>query len=72
MSKAVLKEAIIAYWALISTAGPYPDKLEDQDLAAGCWVKACEERNIRIEFDEDIIKLACPSLPPNALLIVTS
>jgi hypothetical protein len=57
VSKAVLEDAIINFRALISTDGPYPDKLEERDWAADCWVRSCEARNLRIEFDEDILKL---------------
>jgi hypothetical protein len=57
VSKAVLEDAISKFRALISTVGPYPDKTEERDWAADCWVQACESRNLRIEFEEDSLKL---------------
>ncbi|KAF8874589.1 hypothetical protein BD779DRAFT_1450823, partial [Infundibulicybe gibba] len=57
LSKAVLEDAIVDYRAQVCTVEPYPDRLQDRDWAAKVWVKACEERNVRIEFDEDILKL---------------
>lgn len=58
LTKVVLESAISEYRTVyICGVEPYPDRVEARDFAADTWVDACGERNVRIEFDEDILKL---------------
>lgn len=60
-TKVVLEESISQYRSKISTNSPYPDRLLDRDLAIAAWVKACTNRNVQMDFDEDVMKLVCYS-----------
>lgn len=57
MTKSILEDAMSIYRVSICSVEPYPDRLEDRDLAADAWVRACEDRKVRVDFDEDILKL---------------
>ncbi|KAF8867844.1 hypothetical protein BD779DRAFT_1412804, partial [Infundibulicybe gibba] len=57
ISKAILEDANIYYHAYICAVNPYPDRLQERNHAAKVWVKACDEHNLRIKFDEDMLKL---------------
>jgi Domain of unknown function (DUF6532) len=57
ITKAVLEDAISYYRTQISTVYGYPDRIQDRDWAAAAWVKACKDRGLQIEFDDDILKL---------------
>ncbi|KIK04876.1 hypothetical protein K443DRAFT_4235 [Laccaria amethystina LaAM-08-1] len=57
VTKSVVEEAISIYRAQIGAVEPYPDRVEDREAAVAAWVEACNGRGIRIEFDQDIMKL---------------
>ena len=57
MTKSVVEEAISIYRAQIGAVEPYPDRVEDREAVVAAWVEACNGRGIRIEFDQDIMKL---------------
>ncbi|EDR04612.1 uncharacterized protein LACBIDRAFT_330425 [Laccaria bicolor S238N-H82] len=57
LSKSLLEETISIYRAQIGGVQPYPDRLEDRDTATGAWVESCNARGVRVEFDEDMLKL---------------
>ena len=57
LSKSLLEETISIYRAQIGGVHPYPDRLEDRDAATGAWVESCNARGVRVEFDEDMLKL---------------
>lgn len=63
LTKVILEGAISEFRTVVICAEePYPGRVEARDFAADAWVNACRERNIRIEFDEDMLKLASISL----------
>ncbi|GLB43996.1 hypothetical protein LshimejAT787_1501800 [Lyophyllum shimeji] len=57
MSKNCIAGAIAGYRAWNSTQQPYPSTLEDRDKAGELWRVVCTDKGVRIEFDEDILKL---------------
>lgn len=57
MTKSILEDAMSKYRVSIAAEEPYPDRVDDRDLAADAWVRACEDRKLRMDFDEDILKL---------------
>lgn len=57
LSKSILEETISIYRAQIGGVHPYPDHLEDRDAATGAWVESYNARGVRVEFDEDMLKL---------------
>ena len=56
-SKGLLEDAIGMYRVDITTWNPFPNCLEDRDLAFSKFTKACSERNLSMEFEEDHLKL---------------
>ncbi|EDR11598.1 uncharacterized protein LACBIDRAFT_324274 [Laccaria bicolor S238N-H82] len=57
LSKSLLEESISIYRTQIGGVQPYPDCLEEHDATTAAWVEACTARGVRVEFDEDILKL---------------
>ena len=57
LSKGLLEDAIGMYHVDITTWNPFPNRLEDCDLAFSRFTKACLERNLSMEFEEDHLKL---------------
>lgn len=57
MTKSILEDAISLYRVIICSLEPFPGRLEDRDLAAEAWVRACEDRKVHIDFNEEIVKL---------------
>ena len=72
LSKSLLEESISIYRAQIGGVQPYPDRLEDRDTATGAWVESCNARGVRVEFDEDMLKLVSLTILPNVVLSIRS
>ncbi|KAF8237107.1 hypothetical protein L208DRAFT_1375801 [Tricholoma matsutake] len=74
LSKGLLEDAIGMYRADITTWNPFPNRLKDHDLAFSKFTKACSERNLSMEFEEDHLKLRCSCRSHHGLLklVVTS
>jgi len=37
----------------------FPDPVSLQDMAAAAWGKACKDKGVVIEFEEDFLRLVC-------------
>lgn len=57
LTKSVLGGTCSKYRVGISAQGSFLSRMEERDLAAGYWVDSCEERHVRVEFDEDLLKI---------------
>jgi hypothetical protein len=72
LSKSLLEETISIYRAQIGGVHPYPDRLEDRDAATGAWVESCNARGVRVEFDEDMLKLVSLTVSSAVVLSIRS
>jgi len=57
--KDLLEDAMSYYKADINTKNPFPEPLEDRDSATSAFIKACSDRNVQVELEEDHLRLVC-------------
>jgi hypothetical protein len=57
VTQKVLDAAIAEYRVVICTRDPFPDADYNQEISAQAWVNACVVGNIRIQPNEEIMKL---------------
>ncbi|KAH9955206.1 hypothetical protein BGW80DRAFT_1189143 [Lactifluus volemus] len=57
VTQKVLDAAIAEYRVVICTRDPFPDANYNQEISAQAWVNACVVGNIRIQPNEEIMKL---------------
>ncbi|KDQ60096.1 hypothetical protein JAAARDRAFT_126234 [Jaapia argillacea MUCL 33604] len=64
--QAVLKIATSIYRCCVCTENPYPNDKEQLQWAGEAWARACQDKGIDIEMDEEHSKLVFPLKDPFA------
>ena len=57
LSRSVVKLATRHYRCMICTVNPWPDDTQEQEMALEAWEKACKEKDVELEFTEEILAL---------------
>lgn len=61
-SRDLLEDSISNYRASIFTKNAFPERLEDRGEATSAFLKACRDRKIKVELEEDHLKIVCDQL----------
>jgi hypothetical protein len=61
-SRDLLEDSISHYRASIFTKNAFPERLEDRGEATSAFLKACQDRKIKVELEEDHLKIVCDQL----------
>jgi hypothetical protein len=56
-SRDLLEDAISNYRASIFTKKAFPERLEDRGEATSAFLKACQDRKVKVELEEDHLKI---------------
>jgi hypothetical protein len=56
-SRDLLEDAISYYRASIFTKNAFPERLEDRGEATTAFLKACQDRKVKVELEEDHLKI---------------
>lgn len=56
-TKDLLEDAISYYRADINTRNAFPERLDDRDMATSAFVKACSDRNVKVELEPEHMKI---------------
>ena len=56
-SRDLLEDAISYYRASIFTKNAFPERLEDRGEATSAFLKACQDRKVKVELEEDHLKI---------------
>jgi hypothetical protein len=58
LTRSVIEETISIYRAQIGSVEPFPERADDRNTVKQAWLEVCTSRNLRVELEEDIFKLA--------------
>jgi hypothetical protein len=58
LTKSLADETISIYQAQISAVQPWPSTADNWESVSQGWIEICSSRNVRIELDDEIFKVA--------------
>ena len=62
LTKSLADETISIYQAQIVAVQPWPTTAENWESVTQAWIEVCTSRNVRIDLDDEILKVVSSSL----------